>query len=82
MSNLDEPLPSITPNNVIRNPKTRRRLGVTLYVISILTGAAVFFLSGIDLPVDVDFWAARILGGISILSGGFGLGVTTPNVPR
>jgi len=82
MSHIDEPLPSITPNNVIRNPDVRRALGVTLYTVSILTGAAVFVLAGIDLPVDVDFWASRILGGIAILSGGFGLGVTTPNVPH
>jgi len=82
MSDLTEPLPSITPNNVSRDPKVRRRLGVVLYTASILTGAAVFVLAGIDLPVDVDFWASRILGGIAILSGGFGLGVTTPNVPR
>lgn len=82
MSHLEDPLPSVTPNNVISNPNTRRVLGVTLYTVSILTGVAVFVLSGVDLPVDIDFWATRILGGIAILSGGFGLGVTTPNIPR
>lgn len=82
MSHLEDPLPSITPNNVIADPKLRRSLGVSLYVVSILTGTAAFILTGIDLPIDVDFWATRILGGIAILSGGFGLGVTTPNVPR
>ncbi len=82
MSHLEEPLPSVTPNNVIRDPKVRRALGVSLYIVSLLTGVAAFVLAGVDLPIDLDFWAARILGGIAILSGGFGLGVTTPNVPR
>lgn len=82
MSHVETPLPTITPNNVISSPNLRRTLGVSLYVVSILTGAAVFILSGIELPVDVDFWATRILGGIAIISGGFGLGVTTPNIPR
>lgn len=79
---LDEPLPSITPNNVIQDPVLRRRLGVALYITSGVAAVGTFVLTGVDLPIDLDFWAARILGGISLASSIFGLGVTTPNVPR
>lgn len=79
MSHVAEP--TFTPNVVIENPTLRKRLGIALYIIAVVTGVVSFVLSGIDLPVDIDFWSARILGAISIISGAFGLGVTTPNVP-
>lgn len=71
-----------TPNVVIENPETRKRLGAVLYVIGVVAGLASFVLSGVPVPFDVDFWVAKITGAIGIISGAFGLGVTLPNIPK
>lgn len=71
-----------TPNVVIPDPRTRRVLGVVLYVIAVLAGVASFVAAGLEVSEAVDFWVAKVTGVVAILSGAFGLGVTTPNVPR
>lgn len=80
MSNTPD---AITPNVIIKNPATRRRVGVALYLVAGFAGLASFVLAGVDLNgIDVDFWVTKVTGGVSILSALFGLTVTTPNVPR
>lgn len=75
-------IPTETPNVVLSNPDTRRKLGGALYVIAVVVGIVSYFLAGVELPIDLDFWSSRVLGAISILSGAFGLGVTLPNIPK
>lgn len=85
--NTPTPAPDeITPNVVISNPATRRRLGIALYIVSIITGiATLFFLFfpeaalGTDLPERVIAFVTAV---VTLLSGAFGLTVTTPNVPK
>lgn len=75
----------ITPNVVISNPDTRRKLGNTLYVISVIVGVGTLFfgifpeLAG---SVDVGRIITFVTGAVSILSGAFGLSVTRPNIPQ
>lgn len=76
----------ITPNVVIANPVIRRRVGITLYVISLLAGlAALLFAFFPELAAGTDIPTRAIAftnGAVSLLSGGFGLIVTVPNVPK
>lgn len=82
MSNPTE----ITPNVVVSNPDTRRRLGIALYVVALLAGLAGLFFAffpeaafGTDIPTRA---IAFVNAAVSLLAGGFGLIVTTPNVPK
>ena len=76
----------ITPNVVIRNPDTRRRIGVLLW--SLLLAAAILslffqFFPELAFGTDVPGRAiAFVNSAVSILAAGFGLVVSTPNVPR
>lgn len=74
-----------TPNVVISNPDIRRWLGAFLYVLSLLAGIASYTLSIFpELNFGDDVLSRIILvvvGSISIISGAFGLGITTPNIP-
>lgn len=76
----------ITPNVVISNPNTRKNIGVALYAVSLLAGLAALLFAffpelayGTDIPTRA---IAFINGAVSLLSGGFGLIVTVPNVPQ
>lgn len=76
----------ITPNVVIRNPDTRRKAGVTLYIVALIAGLAGLFFAffpeaafGTDIPTRA---VAFVNAAVSLLAGGFGLIVSTPNVPR
>lgn len=75
---------SITPNEVIKNPDTRRALGKALYIVSLVAGvAALFFASFPEFGGDVANRALLfITSAVTLVSGAFGLTVTTPNVPR
>lgn len=76
----------ISPGAVIADPRIRRGIGVTLYLVSLLGGVAALtfsffpeFAQGTDIPAR----AIGLLNGVvSLLSGAFGLVVTVPNVPR
>lgn len=76
----------ITPNVVISNPKLRRNIGVGLYVVSLLAGLATLlfaFFPELAAGTDVPSRAiAFVTAAVTLLSGGFGLVVTVPNVPR
>ncbi len=76
----------ITPNVVVSNPTTRRRIGVSLYLISLLAGVGALlfaFFPELAFGTDIPTRAVGFVNGVvSLLSGGFGLIVTTPNVPR
>lgn len=82
MSNPTE----ITPNVVVSNPNTRRRIGVALYLVSLLAGVGALlfaFFPELAFGTDIPSRAIAFVNGVvSLLSGGFGLIVTTPNVPR
>lgn len=76
----------ITPNVVISNPSTRRQVGVSLYLVSLLAGLAALLFAffpelaaGTDIPTRAVGFAN---GAVSLLSAGFGLIVTLPNVPK
>lgn len=76
----------ITPNVVISNPNTRRHIGVTLYLVSLLAGLATLLFAffpelaaGTDIPTRA---IAFVTAAVTLLSGAFGLVVTIPNVPR
>lgn len=83
MSHVDETAPSETPNVVVSNPNVRKTIGFVLYVISILAGlVALFLLFFPEVGGDVANRALQfVTAAISFISGAFGLGVTTPNVP-
>jgi len=76
----------ITPNTVIKSPTTRWRIGVALYALSLAAGlAALVFAFFPELAAGTDIPARAIglaNGVVSLLSGGFGVIVTLPNVPR
>lgn len=76
----------ITPNVVVSNPNTRRRIGVALYLVSLLAGVGALlfaFFPELAFGTDIPSRAIAFVNGVvSLLSGGFGLIVTTPNVPR
>lgn len=76
----------ITPNVVIPDPRVRRGIGVALYCMSLLAGVAALFFAffpeasmGTDIP---DRAIAFTIALVSLLSGGFGLVVTAPNIPK
>ena len=76
----------ITPNVVIADPVTRRRAGITLYVMSLASGLAALLFAffpelafGTDIPTRA---IGFVNGAVSLLSAGFGLIITTPNVPK
>lgn len=70
-----------TPNVVVQNPRVRFVAGIVLGVASLVVSSAVvvdvtspaFDLSAVTTPASA---LVLFLGGV------FGLGVTTPNVPR
>lgn len=76
----------ITPNVVISDPNTRKNIGIGLYAVSLLAGLAALLFAffpelayGTDIPTRA---IAFVNGAVSLLSGGFGLIVTVPNVPQ
>lgn len=76
----------ITPGAVIGDPRIRRGIGVALYLLSLLAGVAALtfsFFPELAQGTDIPARAIGLVNGIvSLLSGGFGLVVTVPNVPR
>ena len=67
-------------------PDARRRIGVALYLVSLLAGVGALlfaFFPELAFGTDIPSRAIAFVNGVvSLLSGGFGLIVTTPNVPR
>lgn len=76
----------ITPNVVISDPGTRRQAGVVLYVLLILAGLAsllLAFFPEVNIGEDIIGRAVNfVTAAVTFLAAAFGLGVTTPNVPR
>lgn len=80
-----EPLEYITPNVVMPNPNSRRRLGNVLWVVSILVGVAALFFQffpeaalGTDVPTRAIAFANSV---VSLVTGAFGLVLVRPNTP-
>lgn len=76
----------ITPNVVMPNPATRRQVGVTFYLLSVLAGVATLVFAffpelsfGTDIPARVIALTNAI---ISLLTASFGIIVTLPNIPK
>lgn len=75
----------ITPNVVVSNSDTRRKIGNALWILSLLAGVVALFFAffpeaafGTDLPTRV---VAFINALVSLLAGAFGLIVVRPNTP-
>lgn len=77
---------NVTPNVVIENSTVRKVMGVILYSLAVLSGAASIVLSfwpelsGYGVDVTRIISTANAL--ISFFSGIFGFAVTIPNVPK
>lgn len=76
----------ITPNVVVSNSDTRRRLGNVLWIISLVVGVFALFFAffpevafGTDIPSRA---IAFVNGVISLVTGAFGLVLVRPNTPR
>lgn len=76
----------ITPNVIITDLTKRRTIGVVLYVVALFAGLAGLFFAffpeaafGTDIPTRAVAFANAA---VSLLAGGFGLVITTPNVPK
>lgn len=75
----------VTPNTVIPNPDTRRRIGNVLWVLSLVAGVAALFFAffpeaafGTDLP---DRIVAFVNALVSLVAGTFGIVVVRANTP-
>lgn len=72
---------SATPNVVVQNPRVRFHAGIVLGIASLVTSSAVV----LDVSSPALEWSAVTTPAAALvlfLGGAFGLGVTTPNVPR
>lgn len=76
----------ITPNVVVPDADVRRRIGVVLWLLSLLAGvASLFFLffpevaAGTDIPTRAVAFVNAL---VSLGTGSFGFAVTLPNTPR
>ena len=76
----------ITPNTVVSNSDTRRRIGNALWLLSLAAGVVALFFAffpeaafGTDVPTRV---VAFINALVSLGAGSFGLIVVRPNTPK
>ena len=72
---------SETPNVVVQNPRVRKVAGVVLGVASLVVSSLVV----VDLAspaIELSAFTTPAAALVLFLGGTFGLGVTTPNVPR
>lgn len=75
----------ITPNVVVYNSDTRRKIGNALWILALVAGVVALFFSffpeaafGTDIPSRaVSFINALV----SLLAGSFGLAIVRPNTP-
>lgn len=83
MSDTNAPI-EITPNVVIEDPATRRKIGKWLYIVGLVVAVvALFFAFFPEFGGDIATRAVAFLNAaLLLISAGFGLTVTTPNIPR
>jgi len=96
MTNTPEPTPGmpvvaasvdqITPNVVVSNPNTRRKIGVGFWVASLAAGAAGLFFAffpeaaaGTDVPTRAVAFVNSL---VSLGTGAFGFALVLPNTPK
>lgn len=77
---------SDTPNVVIKDPDTRYRISIILFIIGLLAAIAAMFFNifpevaqGTDIPTRA---VSFVNGVIALVSSAFGLSVIVPNIPR
>jgi hypothetical protein len=79
-------LPTITPNaGIIENPAKRKVIGNVLYGISLSTGIAgiiAFAYPNIAGEFDIPKLISVINACVSLVAGGYGFAVTSPNIPK
>ncbi|MDF2915890.1 MAG: hypothetical protein K0S70_107 [Microbacterium sp.] len=75
----------ITPNVVVSNPNTRRKIGVGFWIASLLAGAAGLlfaFFPEIAMGTDVPTRAVALVNSlVSLGTGAFGFALVMPNTP-
>lgn len=83
---MADDLIQITPNTVVSNSDTRRKIGNALWILSLAAGVLALFFAffpeaafGTDIPTRV---VAFINALVSLLAGAFGLIVVRPNTPK
>ena len=76
----------VTPNVVVSNADTRRKIGNVLWILALVAGAASLFFSffpeaafGTDIPTRAIAFVNAL---VSLLAGAFGLAVVRPNTPQ
>jgi len=76
--------PTETPNVVITDPDTRRRVGNVLYVVLVVAAAASLFFA--VFPELEGLYFDRVLFFVNslvmLIGASFGIFVTRPNVPK
>lgn len=73
--------PTETPNVVIENPKTRKKLNTALSAAAIVLGTAIA-VDGASPAFDISAFTIPASVGLLYLSGAFGFTVTLPNYPK
>ena len=73
--------PTPTPNIVIENPDTRRRITLGLAIAGLVLGIAVT-ADAASGDFDISRFTVPALAVYAYVTSAFGLGVTAPNTPK